>query len=610
MCGIVGYLGATNASDVLLTGLKRLEYRGYDSAGLATIHDGQLHVRRAVGPVDQLQESLTKSPVRGEIGIGHTRWATHGQPSEQNAHPHMDASGRIALVHNGVIENHSSIRNFLADEGIQFHSQTDTECLVQLIGFFYGRSGDLRESLELALQEVRGTFGIALVCSDHPETLFSARRGSPLLVGITAEGYVIASDPHAVVAHTSDVTYLEDDEVAVLSPAGLEATTIHSVAVEKRIEVLDLSLADVGLSGHANYMEKEIREQPESLREMMRGRLDVTNGRIVLGGLTEIERDLAHFQRVLLFGCGTAWHAALIGGYLFETLAGIPTTVQYASELRYRNPLIEENTLAVAMSQSGETADTLAALREVKLKGATCLGIVNTVGSSIALETDAGVYLHVGPEIGVASTKAFTAQVAVLTMMACDLGRRRRLSPEQTANVVHELATMPEKIAEALETEKQIQSLVADLSQHDNWLYLGRGVNFPVALEGALKLKEISYIHAEGLPAAEMKHGPIALIDKGMPVVVIAVQDHTYEKVLSNIEEVRSRKGRVIAIATQGDTQIGEVADEVIFVPPTIPALSPLVTTIPLQWLAYHTALHRGCNVDKPRNLAKSVTVE
>lgn len=610
MCGIVGYVGQREAADILLTGLGQLEYRGYDSAGLAALEDGNLRVRRKVGRVRQLVDNVSTCPVSGPIGIAHTRWATHGRPSEENAHPHVDARERIALVHNGIIENHAAIRAFLEQQGVVFKSETDTESLVQLIGFFYSRTGDLLGSVRQALHDVQGTFGLVVLCADAPRTLIAARRGSPLIVGVGDNEYIVSSDASAIVTHTSRVVYLEDNEIVTLDPAGMHVTTIDAAPVEKEVQLLEMTLEQIELDGFEHHMLKEIFEQPETLRTAMRGRVSLQSGEITLGGLKSCERELARARRALLFGCGTAWHAALVGEYLFEELARMPTVVDYASELRYRNPIIEEGTLAVAVSQSGETADTLAALREVKTKGATVLGVVNGVGSSIARETEAGVYLHAGPEIGVASTKAFTAQVAVLTMMALYLGRRRHLSTDRTELVLRELEQVPDKVAKALELSDQVKVLAERLAKWDNWLYLGRGVNYPLALEGALKLKEISYIHAEGLPAAEMKHGPIAMIDPGMPVVVIAPRDHTYGKILSNIEEVRSRDGRVIAVANEPDRELERVADEVLYVPATIPCLSPLVTVIPLQLLAYHTAVVRGHDVDKPRNLAKSVTVE
>lgn len=611
MCGIVGYTGLKGAQEFLLSGLRRLEYRGYDSAGMTTLAADLFQTHRAVGRVERLAQALHGHDLPGSIGIAHTRWATHGRPSLKNAHPHVDFSERIALVHNGVIENHTAIREFLSSEGIEFASDTDTESLVQLIGYYYDRNDDLLDSVRAALRDVQGTFGVAILCRDLPGTLIAARRGSPLIVGLGEGEAMIASDPQALIGYTGEVTYLDDNELVCVEPEKLTATTIDAKPVKKVLSTLDLTLEEIELAGFEHHMLKEIFEQPKSLTNTMRGRLTGTSQReLTLGGLAGIERELARFRRVLLFACGTAWHAALIGKYLFEELARIPCSVEYASELRYRNPVIEEGTLAIAVSQSGETADTLAAIEEVHMRGATVLGVVNVVGSSIARETDAGMYLHVGPEIGVASTKAFTGQLAVLTMMAADLGRRRHLSADRLSEVLDELANIPQKIAAAIDIGDRCRPLAEKLCHRDNWLYLGRGVNFPVALEGALKLKEISYIHAEGLPAAEMKHGPIAMIDEGMPVVVIATRDHTYDKILSNIAEVKSRGGLVIAVADEDDDRIASIADEVIPVPSTLPILSPLVNVIPLQFLAYYSALARGCDVDKPRNLAKSVTVE
>jgi glucosamine--fructose-6-phosphate aminotransferase (isomerizing) len=611
MCGIVGFIGQRPCPEMLLNGLGRLEYRGYDSAGIATLDQGQLQLRRALGKVSELHRLLRENPLVGNIGIAHTRWATHGRPSETNAHPHTDASGRIALVHNGIIENHAALRALLQDQGIEFKTETDTESLVQLIGYFYAQSGDLLESVRRALGDVSGTYGVVVLSADDPDTLIAARRGSPLIVGVGDNNeYLVSSDGSAIVEHTSQVVYLNDNEIVSLGAAGLHVTTIDSEPVYKEVDILEMTLEQIQLDGYEHYMLQEIYEQPECLRNAMRGRIDQREEEVKLGGLTQFQRELATCRRLILAGCGTAWHAGLIGEYLFEELARVPTEVEYASELRYRNPLVEEGTLAIVISQSGETADTLAALREIQTRGATVLGVVNAVGSAIAREADAGVYLHVGPEIGVASTKAFTAQVAVLVMMATDMGRRRHLSPERRVEILEELICIPDKVEEALALDDQTRSLAARLAERENWLYLGRGVNYPVALEGALKLKEISYIHAEGLPAAEMKHGPIALIDANMPVVVVAPRDHTYAKVLSNIEEVQSRQGKVIAIATEGDSELERLADEVLYVPPTLSMLSPLLTTIPLQLLAYHAAVIRGHDVDKPRNLAKSVTVE
>ena len=614
MCGIIGYVGREVASDVLIRGLRRLEYRGYDSAGVAVIDNApdqnRIDVCKTVGRVADLTGKLAEDAVAGAVGIAHTRWATHGKPSDENAHPHLDATGRVALVHNGIVENHAAIRRFLENQGIAFQSETDTEALVQLIGFFYAETGDLLASVRHALRDVQGTYGIALLCSDAPHTLIAARRGSPLLVGVGDGELLVASDGSAIVAHTQRVIYLDDNEMVTLGPDGVQASTIDAEPLTKEVDILDISLEEIELDGFDHHMLKEIYEQPESLQNAMRGRINLQTGEVTLGGLANISRELARFQKVLLTACGTAWHAGLVAEYLFEELARVPTDVEYASELRYRNPIVEDGTMAIVISQSGETADTLAALREVKMKGATAFGVVNTVGSTIARETDAGVYLHAGPEIGVASTKAFTSQVAVLAMIATDMGRRRHLSPERTFEVLEGLAAIPDQVAKVLALDDQIKAVTLKYADRDNWLYLGRGVNYPVALEGALKLKEISYIHAEGMPAAEIKHGPIALIDAGMPVVVVAPRDHVYDKVLANIAEVKGRGGRVIAIANRADGELRELADAVLQVPETPAILSPLVTAIPLQLIAYHAAVVRGCDVDKPRNLAKSVTVE
>ena len=614
-------MGPRPAAGILLTGLRRLEYRGYDSAGIATLSDGVLYRRRAVGEVDALVravggDALTDSSgCPGTTGIAHTRWATHGAPTERNAHPHLDAGGRLAVVHNGIIENHRSIRAFLTEQGIEPTSDTDTEALAQLIGFLYdgggnGESGDLLAAVRRALRDVRGTFGLVVVSRDHPDQIIAARRGSPVLVGIGDGEHLVASDGSAVVEHTRRVVYLEDNEIALLTRDRLRASTIDDVPLTKSVSTLEARLEEIELGVHRHHMIKEIYEQPAALRNTLRGRINATEGSVLLGGLAGRERELARYRRVILTGCGTAWHAGLVGEYLFEELVRVPTEVEYASELRYRNPIVPRNTLAIILSQSGETADTVAALRELQLKGATALGIVNVVGSTIARETDAGVYLHVGPEIGVASTKAFTGQVAVLALLAISMGRRRHLSGERTTSLLRQLNEIPAKIERIFAMADAIRELTERYVERENWLYLGRGVNYPVALEGALKLKEISYIHAEGLPAAEMKHGPIALIDHGMPVVVVAPHDHTYDKVIANIEEVKGRYGSIIAIATEGDEYLAQLADAVIYVPKTNPLLSPLVTTVPLQLMAYYAAVARGHNVDRPRNLAKSVTVE
>jgi glutamine---fructose-6-phosphate transaminase (isomerizing) len=609
MCGIVGYIGFQQARPILLEGLKRLEYRGYDSAGLATIENGQMVICKAAGRISNLEACLEQQPaLTSTIGIAHTRWATHGSPTDTNAHPHTDASGRIALVHNGIIENYAVLRQYLEGKGIAFRSETDSEVLAQLIGHLY--SGDIEAAVRKALLQIQGTYGIAVLCTDEPEKMVVARRGSPLIIGVGADEYVVASDGSAIVQHTSQVIYLSDGEIATLTRKGLRTITLDARQVSKEVESLEMTLEQIELGGFKHYMQKEIFEQPTALRNCMRGRLDMHEWRVFLGGVEKLDRELAHLRRIVLTGCGTAWHAALIGEYLLEDFARIPAETEYASEFRYRNPVIEFGTAVVAISQSGETADTLAALREGKERGATVLGVVNAVGSTIARETDGGVYLHVGPEIGVASTKAFTAQVTVLTMLAIWLGRKRHLSPSAAETLIRELSRVPDKIERILASAEQIRKVTESYCDRENWLYLGRGYNWPVALEGALKLKEISYIHAEGMPAAEMKHGPIALISKGTPAVFIATRGAQYGKVVSNIEEVRSRGGRIIAVATEGDTEITRIADHVFYVPDTPDPLQPLVTVVPLQLVAYYAALCRGSNVDKPRNLAKSVTVE
>ncbi len=608
MCGIVAYIGERNACPILVEGLKRLDYRGYDSAGLAIIRDGKLVVRRAVGRIAALESELDDEIAHSTIGMAHTRWATHGAPTIANAHPHRDASGRIALVHNGIIENYRTLKQYLIAQGCEFDSETDTEVLAKLVGHLY--QGSLEDAVRHALREVRGTFGIAVLHADEPDVVVAARRGSPLIIGVGHGENIVASDAAAIVQHTSQVIYLSDNEVAVVRRKHFHTTTLDAAPVTKDIEEIEWTLEQLELGGHQHFMSKEIFEQPESLRNCMRGRVDLDSARVVLGGLTSVSRELIKTRRIILTACGTAWHAGLVGEYLFEQLARIPCETEYASEFRYRNPIIEDHTTVIAISQSGETIDTLAALREGRDKGALVLGIVNAVGSTIARETDAGVYLHVGPEIGVASTKAFSGQVTVLAMMAAFLGRRRHLSHEACDAYLHALSEIPAQIERALELSSECRKIAAEFMHAENWLYLGRGIQYPVALEGALKLKEISYIHAEGLPAAEMKHGPIALISADMPVVVLAPHGHWYEKVIGNIEEVRSRGGRVIAIATEGDTEIAEHAEHVLYVPEVPEMLAPLVTVVPLQLIAYHAAVLRGCDVDKPRNLAKAVTVE
>jgi glutamine---fructose-6-phosphate transaminase (isomerizing) len=610
MCGIVAYVGKKNAQSLLLEGLKRLEYRGYDSAGICIGEKGHLHLRRAVGRISVLESSLEHEAQLppGRIGMAHTRWATHGAPTEANAHPHMDDHKKIALVHNGIIENYATLKTFLEEKGHVFSSQTDTEVLAMLIGHFY--KGDLAKAVQQALRETRGTYGIAVMCHEEPETLVVARRGSPLIIGVGSDEYIVASDAAAIVEHTTQVIYLNDSEMAIIKPGGFKTMTIDDVPVTKEIKEVEFSLEQIELGGYEHFMLKEIFEQPQAIENCLRGRVDLHEGRIVLGGLSNYTRDLVRARRIIITGCGTAWHAGLVGEYLLEDLAKIPTEVEYASEFRYRNPIVEEGTVVVAISQSGETADTLAALREAKDRGAISLGIINQVGSTIARETDAGIYLHVGPEIGVASTKAFSGQVVVETLLALFIARRKYMGQTVLNEFLKALTEIPNQVKRVLEQSADIKRVTEMYTDRDNWLFLGRGYNYPVALEGALKLKEISYIHSEGLPAAEMKHGPIALISAGMPVVFVAPRGSQYEKILGNIQEVKARGGKVIAVASEGDEHIHSVADHVFTVPETIEPLQPLLTVVPLQLLAYHAAVARGCNVDKPRNLAKSVTVE
>ncbi len=609
MCGIVAYVGSKQCQDLMLEGLKRLEYRGYDSAGIATMHNGKINVVKTIGRVANLEDKLEAvGGVRGTIGMCHTRWATHGGVTDPNAHPHTDDRAGICLIHNGIIENYASLKTYLQEKGHVFKSQTDTEVLAMLIGELY--DGDLEAAVQAALREVTGAYGIVVMCEKEPDTLVAARKGSPLMVGVGNGEFVIASDGSAIIAHTSHAFSLEDYQVVKVTPRGFRTSTIHNVPVTPKVQQLEIDLEQIELGSFSHFMQKEIFEQPKSLRNTLRGRTDIREGKIVLGGVGNFAKQLTMAKRIVLTGQGTALHAATIGEYLIEDLARIYSVAEYGSEFRYRNPIIEENTVVVAVSQSGETADTLAALIEAKERGALALGVVNVVGSSIARETDAGVYLRVGPEIGVASTKAFTGQVAVLTLVALYLARRRHMSADQCADMIRELEQVPDKMERILEHDARIRKVTEKYIDRDNWLFLGRGYNYPTALEGALKLKEISYIHAEGMPAAEMKHGPIALINDGMPAVFIANRGRQYEKVISNIQEVKSRGGRIIAVATEGDEHIKTLADDVFYVPDVPECLSPMLTVVPLQLMAYHAAVLRGHDVDKPRNLAKSVTVE
>ena len=613
MCGIVGYVGKKKASGILIEGLKRLEYRGYDSAGICILHDGSFSLTKAEGRITNLEDKIAGDVdiSSGTTGIAHTRWATHGQPTEANAHPHTDDRGQIALVHNGIVENYIALKQLLIEKGHTFSSDTDTEVLANLIGEFYDDDCEtLEQAVQAALHEVSGTYGIAVVSIREPGKIVAARKGSPLIIGVGTNEYVVASDASAIIEHTANVIYLNDNEMAVLTTDSMRTITIDNVPVTKEVQQIEWSLEQIAKGGFEHFMLKEIFEQPEAIRTALSGRVDLRDMRVQLGGLDDVARELVRTRKIIISACGTAWHAGLVGEYIFEDLAKIPTEVEYASEFRYRNPIIEEGTVFISISQSGETADTLAAMREARDKGAMTLGIVNAVGSTIARESDAGVYLHAGPEIGVASTKAFTCQLIVETLMALALGRRRFMSQSLLNQYLEALEKLPEQIEQVLQQSDEIKAITEQLVENDNWLFLGRGYNYPVALEGALKLKEISYIHAEGLPAAEMKHGPIALIHDGMPVVCIAPRCATYDKIVSNIEEVRARKGRIISIATEGNRDIEAFSDHVIYVPDCLVPLQPILTVIPLQLMAYHAAVALGCNVDKPRNLAKSVTVE
>lgn len=621
MCGIVAYLGKKSAQPILVEGLKRLEYRGYDSAGVALLDSGTIRIKKTSGRISALKEILDEPKIAETLGIGHTRWATHGQPNTVNAHPHLDYTGRIAVVHNGIIENYATLKTWLQNEKTRFKSETDTEVIANLIGYFYakGNESDQASSIgqnkfewavQRALRELHGTFGLAIVCSDFPDMLIGAKKGSPLILGVGDNEYILASDAAAIVEHTTQAIYLSDNEMVTVSPKGFYTKTIDNVTVTKDLQQIEFSLEQIELGGFPHHMLKEIFEQPKALSTCMGGRIDRANIRIRLGGIASHLRELTRTKHLILTACGTAFHAGLVGEFLFEHLARIPTETEYASEFRYRNPIIEDGTVVISISQSGETADTLAAVEQAKERGATVLGLVNVVGSSIARATDVGIYLHVGPEIGVASTKAFTAQVAVLTMLAIELGRRRHISSSEAARYIDELSQIPDKISRVLEQSEHIKKIASANIDKNNWLFLGRGFNYPVALEGALKLKEISYIHAEGLPAAEMKHGPIALIVNDMPAVFIATTGPQYDKIMGNIEEVRARGGKIIVVATEGDENIGQYADHLITVPDVPEPLQPILTVVPLQLLAYHAAVLRGHDVDKPRNLAKSVTVE
>jgi len=612
MCGIFAYLGPKKAYPILMKGLYRLEYRGYDSAGLAILNDS-LKVFKTKGKVADLEELTKRMNLTGTIGIAHTRWATHGEPNDINAHPHYSQSKNLAIIHNGIIENYLTLKKELINRGYVFTSNTDTEALVHLIEDIQVHENvDLVEAVRIALNQVIGAYSIVVISKNHPDMLIAARKSSPLVVGIGIDEFFIASDATPIVEYTKDVVYLNDKELAILRRGKpLKILTIKNKEKTPYIQKLELNLTALEKGGYKHFMLKEIFEQPRSIRDSMRGRLRLQEGIVSLGGIVDYEQKLVNAERIIIVACGTSWHAALVGEYLIEDLARIPVEVEYASEFRYRNPILCEKDVVIAISQSGETADTLAAIDLAKGRGATILGICNVVGSSIARATDAGSYTHAGPEIGVASTKAFTSQVTVLILLALTIAQKKgSVSKSRFIRILHELDQIPEKVAKTLLVDPVVKKIAGLYKDHRNFLYLGRGYNFPVALEGALKLKEISYIHAEGYPAAEMKHGPIALIDEEMPVVFIATNKGTYEKALSNIQEVKARKGKVIAIVTENDELVRDLADHIIEIPETEELLVPLLATIPLQLLSYHIAVMRGCNVDQPRNLAKSVTVE
>ncbi len=611
MCGIVGYIGDREALPVLINGLKRLEYRGYDSAGIAIL-GSKTNVFKCKGKVTDLEKHLNGKDTKGSVGIGHTRWATHGEPNDINAHPHVSFHGKFIIIHNGIIENYTRLRDKLETRGVNFKSETDTEVLANLIEYIYEYGKvDAELAVRLALSKVIGAYGLVVMCVDEPDKLIAARKGSPLVIGVGNDEYFVASDATPIVEYTKSVIYLNDGDVAIIRKEQLILKTTSQDISTPTVQELTFDIGEIDKGGYEHFMLKEIFEQPRSIEDTFRGRVNSKNGELRLGGLFQVLPGLIEAKRIIIIGCGTSWHAGLVGEYLFEDLARISVEVEYASEFRYRNPVINEGDIVIAISQSGETADTLAAIKMAKEKGAMVLGICNVVGSSIPRETDAGVYTHAGPEIGVASTKAFTCQVTVLAMMAILIGKKKGLiTDDRYKALIQEFALVPGKIEKILTKADLLKKLATLYKEANNALYLGRGYLFPVALEGALKLKEISYIHAEGYPAAEMKHGPIALIDNKMPVVVVASRDSSYEKIVSNIQEVKARNGIVIAVVTEGDTTIHDMADHVIEIPEVENVFAPLLAVIPLQLFSYYIAVIRGCNVDQPRNLAKSVTVE
>jgi glucosamine--fructose-6-phosphate aminotransferase (isomerizing) len=609
MCGIVGYIGQQKAVPILLEGLKRLEYRGYDSAGIAILDGKKSLLFKAVGRVTNLEDKIGDRKISGTIGIAHTRWATHGKPSDQNSHPHQDCAGNISLVHNGIIENYVELKKDLESRGHKFKSETDSEVLAHLIEELNKKIG-YEEAVFEALKKIRGTYGLAIINKNEPDKIIVARSGSPLVLGVGEGEYIIASDVSAIIRHTQKVIYLEDGEVAIIRKDNFEVKNIKNKIKTKEITTLDWSLEKAEKQGYAHFMLKEIFEQPAAIEDAIRGRVLVEDGMVKLGGLQNVVEKLRKIEKIIIVSCGTSYHAGLIGEYMLEEYAGIPVEVEYASEFRYRKPIINKKTAVIAISQSGETADTLAAIREAKNKGALTLGIVNTVGSTIARETDAGIYNHAGPEIGVASTKAFTSQLSILVLLTLMLGRQREMSLVTGQRIAKELKRIPKLIAKILEQDKEIKKIAKKYSQYQDFLYLGRKYNFPIAAEGALKIKEISYVHAEGYATGEMKHGPIALIDKDFPSLFIATKDSVYEKTISGMQEIKARGGRIIAIATEGDTEIKKIADDVIYIPKTLEMLTPLLSVVPLQLFAYFVGVSKGLDVDKPRNLAKSVTVE
>ena len=612
MCGIIGYYGTKEIKPILLNGLKRLEYRGYDSAGISIMESSEIYTQKNAGNVSELAKNLKLSEIQGKIGMGHTRWATHGEPTDLNAHPHLDQTGKISLIHNGIIENYNSIKKVLIEKGYEFQSETDSEVLVQLISDIYFSDGlSFGQAVQVALTQVIGAYGIVTFCSQEPETLVAARHGSPMVLGIGEDDYFIASDASPIVDYTRNVVYLDENEIVTIKNGSHEIRSMkNDKVIQKAVTEIKFSVKEIEKGEFDHFMLKEIHDQVHSITDTMRGRINKEDGTAHLGGISDYMDRIQSAHRIYIVGCGTSWHAGLIGKYLYEEYAGKPVHVEYASEFRYRSPIIDAKTIVIAISQSGETADTLAAIKKAKNHGALTLGICNVVGSSIARETDCGIYTHAGPEIGVASTKAFTAQVTVLFLLALSFGRKNGISADTGKKFAHSLLNISEQVKSILNKSDKILNVAKSTVDADNYLYLGRGMNYPVALEGALKLKEISYIHAEGYPAAEMKHGPIALIDEKMPVVFLAPHDDTYEKVFSNIQEVKARKGVIITVTDKRSEDLEKISDYIIDVPTTHPKVFPLLASISLQLLAYHLAVLRGCNVDQPRNLAKSVTVE